>query len=194
MNDSLVSVLLLAVGASLGLVSSLYLNARQQRQVLTLKVLEQYFEVRKDVVTAVTPLANIGLTTSLSPDERKRYSNKVSNLFYTHYDFLPRSVLEALITLQACLDSPSGRLFAVRDNCIAPMNQQDVMSFVDSCAIFQNTSYVAPLALSSANPVVRANQALRLHARHVLQSLNRYASVEDLLRLPRGLSKGATSE
>jgi hypothetical protein len=45
------------------------------------------------------------------------------------------------------------------------------------------------VALKSGNPVVRHNHAVKLHARHVLFQMNRYASLNDLLQIERTMKK-----
>lgn len=191
MNDALLSVTLLGLGAILGLLSSLLISITQQRQSVTLKLLDQYLAVRKDVVDAVSDLTNLSIKNDFGSQQRAMYRDKVSKLFYMHYDFLPQAVLDSLILLYVCLDAPDRGLHTIKENTILPMDEQEVVPFIESCTLFANTALTAPMALKSRNPTIRANQVIRIHARHVLYTLNRFSSIDDLMRLAKNSKKVA---
>jgi len=71
------------------------------------------------------------------------------------------------------------------------MRDSEVVPFINEYSLFTNTKYLAPLALKSNNDKVRANQAIILHARQVLYTLNKFASIEDLLELTKKMKKAA---
>lgn len=177
------------IGALFGLFSTLWVSSRRQRQDITLKLLDQYFEIRKEIVNVVSELSNLRVRDELDPIDRVRYRDEVSKLFYKHYDFLPEPVLDSMTLLYVCLSEPAAGPYIIRDGAVVAMNDSDVMRFIDECSLFANTKYLAPLALKSSIPTIRANQAVILHARSVLYTLNKFASIEDLLEMTKRLKK-----
>lgn len=189
MNSYVLPLLSVAIGTLLGLFSTLLVSSRRQRQDITLRLLDQYFQVRKEIVDVVTDLANLGVRQSLEPERRLEYRDSVSKLFYKHYDFLPEAVLRSLTLLDVCLSSSQGKLYTFKGKAIVPMKNDEVIALIESCSLYDNTRYFAPLALSSSDPRIRSNQAIALHARNVLYTLNKFTSIEDLLALTKRLKK-----
>lgn len=190
MTDYILPLMSIAVGTLLGLVSTLMVSSLRQRQDITLRLLDQYFQVRKEIVEVVTDLANLGIRQSLDPARRAAYRDSVSKLFYKHYDFLPTAVLQSLTLLDVCLSGYEGKLYTLKDKAIVPMtDRNEIIALIDAISIYDNTRYFAHLALSSSDPKIRSNQAIALHARNVLYSLNRFTSIEDLLAHTKKLKK-----
>lgn len=185
----LIPLLTATVGALLGLLSTLWVSSRRQRQDITLKLLDQYFDVRKEIVNVISDLSNLRVRDELDSTYRAKYRDLISNLFYRHYDFLPKPVLDSMTLLYVCLSQPEGGPYIIRNGAVVAMNDSEVIRFIDDCSLFINTKYLAPLALKSSNATVRANQAIILHARQVLYTLNKFASIEDLLKMTRRLKK-----
>lgn len=189
MSNYLLPIMSVIIGALLGLLTSLLASSIRQRQDVTLRLLDEYFQVRKELVEAITDLANINIRDHLDSSRRAEYKYITSKLFYKHYDFLPKEVLEALTLLYVCLNQPNSGLYSFRGNAILPMDDVEVVKFIESCSLYDNTRYLAPLALKSGDPTIVGNQALILHARNVLYELNKYASIKDLLRMTKKLKK-----
>jgi hypothetical protein len=185
----LLPILTATIGALLGLLSALWLSSKRQRQDITLKLLDQYFEIRKEIVNVVSDLSNLKVRDDLDYVRRAEYRDLISKLFYKHYDFLPRPVLDSMTLLYVCLSEPEGGPYIVRDGVVVTMNDSEVIRFIDDCSLFVNTKYLAPLALRSTNLKIKANQVVILHARQVLYTLNKFASIEDLLEMTKRLKK-----
>ncbi|MGA8496162.1 MAG: hypothetical protein WB764_11820, partial [Xanthobacteraceae bacterium] len=96
MFSIILPIVTLIIGAILGLVAS-YVTHKQN---INLKLLEQYFEVRKLIAREIAPLTNIDLSKKWADGELQACKNKVSILYYEHYDLLPSKVLEALMLLE----------------------------------------------------------------------------------------------
>ncbi len=190
MNSYILPILSVAVGALLGLLSTILVSSIRQRQDVTLRLLDQYFQVRKEIVDVVTDLANLGIHQSLEPSRQAEYRNSISKLFYKHYDFLPKDVLQSLSLLDVCLSSSHGKLYTLKGKAIVPMKDRDeIIALIEKISFYDNTKYFAPLALSSSDAKIRTNQAIALHARNVLYSLNRFTSIKDLLSHIKRLKK-----
>jgi hypothetical protein len=189
MSAYLLPLLSLIVGALIGLFSTLLASSIRQRQDITLRLLDQYLLVRREVVDAVSELSNMSIRDQFDSDEWDKHQGAISKLFYKHYDFLPKAVLDSLTLLYVCLSKPNGTLFTFRNGAVVPMDERDMASFIEDCSIFSNTKYLSPLALKSSNPKIRTNQAIILHARYVLFTLNKFASIEDLLDMTKKLKK-----
>lgn len=151
--------------------------------------MDQYFEVRREIVTTVSELSDLNLRAPLDSQCRNDHVDAVSKLFYKHYDFLPKPVLESLVLLQICLARSDGHVYKFNDEAVMIMEDTDVVRFIESCALFKNSKYVAALALRSNDITIRANQATVLHARNVLYCLNEYVSVRELVKMIGQLKK-----
>lgn len=192
MTSSYLPVITLAAGALLGFLSTLAITSMRHRQEITLRLLDQFFDVRREVVEAVSDLTHLNTLQSIDEDALSGYKESTSKLFYKHYDFLPRAVLDALLLLHVSLFDLEGNLYTIRDESIEPMVASEVVDFIEACSLYRNAKLVSPLALRSKNPTVRFNQAIKLHARHVLYTLNKFTSIEDLLFMAKRLKKAAS--
>jgi hypothetical protein len=189
MSSYWLPLLSVSVGALLGLLSVLVASSMRHRQDITLKLLDQYFEVRKEVVNVVSDLSNLKIRDEFDSQRRAEYRDLISKLFFKHYDFLPKPVLDSMTLLYVCLSNPEGGLYCIKGDVILPMGEADAVSFIEGASYFVNSQLLAPLALKSNSPSIRSNQSIILHARNVLNALNKYASIEDLLKMTKGLKK-----
>lgn len=189
MSSYLVPLLSAAIGALIGVLSNFLTSSLRQKQDITLRLLDQYLEVRREIVNTISELSDRDLSASLDDNYRKEHRDAIARLFYKHYDFLPKPVLDALILLHVCVERSEGALYCLREGTVVAMEESEVIDFIESAAAFENSKYVAALALSSSNIRIRANQAVTLHARHVLQSLNKYISIRDLVEMTENLKK-----
>ena len=187
-GDNLVAPMLtLLIGALLGLASSWFVANMKQKQTISLRLLDQYFEVRKDIVDTLVGLSNLSIYTPLSAKQRDDYRKAISKMIFKHYDFLPREVVDSLHLLYATLSDRRGRLYTLRGNAILPMERDEGVTFARaSSSMYLNATILARAALDSSQPSIRCNQAVQLHARDVLQTLNEYASV-GVLPITKGL-------
>lgn len=192
MSAYLLPLLSLIVGALFGLLSTLLASSIRQRHDVTLRLLDQYLQVREELVDAVSDLSNLNIREHFDIERRMKYRDSISKLYYKHYDFLPEVVLESLILLNVCLSNPNNGLYTIHKKSVIHMKDDQVISFIESCGLLNNTRFLAPLALKSKDPIIRDNQAIILHARHVLYTLNRFASIEDLLAMTKKFKKAAS--
>jgi hypothetical protein len=140
-------------------------------------------------VQEISDLADLDLRDELAGERRSELAGIVSKLFYQHYDFLPEQVLQALVLLQVSLAKPKDAPYVLRGGGVLPMDEADIAPFVESCSMYANARFITALALRSRDPKIRQNAAIRLHARHVLYSLNKFASIKDMLALVKRLKK-----
>jgi len=178
--NEVIAVASLLAGAVMGLGSSLVISSIRQRQEISLRLLDQYLSVRNEVVDAVSDLTHLDNHEAFDTQARESHEEKIGKLFYKHYDFLPTQVLDALLLLHVALANSQGELFVLRDNAISELRQADIPAFINECCMYKNAAFVAALALKSKNPTVRCNQSIKLHARHVLYTLNRFASLDEI--------------
>ncbi len=187
--DVLVPVLSLVAGTALGLGSNIIVSFLKQRQTVLLRLLDQYLEVRKDVVETVSDLTHIPDKSDLTAEDRGNLRDRVAKLFYRHFDFLPAEVLDALLLLNVCLSDESGRLYKLENRAVLPLPNDEVPDFIRACSVYQNAELFAPIVLRSKNARARHNKAIQLHARHVLYTLNSFASLDAFMRLARRFPK-----
>lgn len=188
-ESSLTALLSIMLGAFFGVITSLLTSSLEKKNSVSLKFIETYLDVRRELVNTISPLTNIPLECEIDQSDLVKKRDEVVSLFYRHFDFLPRPVLDSMICLEGCLDRPQLGLFELKDGALLKMHQSQVPAFVDSCCLLLNAKLYVPIALNSENPVVRMNQAIRLHARAVLMELNAYASIDDVMRMTGELKK-----
>jgi hypothetical protein len=191
MVDYLLPLASVAVGALLGLTSTVIASSFRQRQDIRSRFLDHYFQIRKEIVDVVADLANLDhkLRESLEPDQVAAYRAAVSKLFYNNYDLLPEAVLHSLSLLDACLSTYNGRLYTLEGTKIVTMKSHEATALIRAISLYENTRKMAPTNLCHKNPVIRANQAVALQARNVLYTLNRFTTARDLLALTKVLKK-----
>lgn len=189
-ESSFTAIMSIMLGAVFGVMTSLLTSSLQKKNSVSLKFIDTYLDVRRELVDAISPLTNIPLDCEINASDLIKKRDEVVSLFYRHFDFLPGSVLDSMICLEACLDRPQLGLFELKDGALVKMHKSRVPAFVDSCSLLLNSKLYVPIALNSENHVVRMNQAIRLHARAVLMELNSYASIDDVMRMTEELKKG----
>src|SRR5689334_3187623 len=189
MTEITLPLLTLILGALVGLGSSVVASSLQHRRSIALRLLDQYLDVRKFVAEKIAPLTNIDLHSELRDDTRLQFRNTVSQLYYAHYDFLPKSVLDALILLDICLGNPDCGPYGVRDDKIVMLTDDEVVEFIQHTSLFRSTQLFFAMALKTTQVSVRRNQVIKLHARYVLHALNTYASISDLSSMVKVLKK-----
>lgn len=191
-NPLLISFISLGIGGLLGLASSLLISSVRQRQAITLRMLDKFFEMRKEAASLISQLTTLSLDKALSDQQRVRFRDRLSRLTYEHFDFLPRPVLESLLLLYVALGDKKGRIYRLEGGTVVPITtNKGIAEFVEKTSLFKNAKLIAPLALTSRNQTARCNQAISLHARNVLLTVNKYASTKHLLAMTKRLRKAA---
>jgi hypothetical protein len=183
MDNTVTAVALLITGGMLGYLSSLGVARTQHRQALTLRVADEYFAARRELVTLIGELADLKLLEAESRASWPHKADEVGSLFYQNFDLLPPAVLDRLILLHVALRNPSNGPYALVERTVIPMTPSEIAVFVRRCTIFENSMYIAPLALHSASTTIRANQVVKLHARDVLYALAECGAIEQLTKL-----------
>lgn len=193
MDQLLLPLLSLAVGATLGLGSSILVSSIKQRQTVTLRLIDQFFDVRKEIVDVLSKLSDLDINERFTDQQLKELQQGVSKLYYKHYDFLPSEVVESLLVLHACLKSRKGNLYQLKNRMVIPMSAKESQEFILQNYIFRNTLIFSTLAFKSSKTEVRQNQAFKLHAQFVLYNLNKYVTKEKLLEMTKILVKNGTT-
>lgn len=188
-KESLLPVLTLILGGVIGLVSSLVVSFMGHRRSIALRLLDQFLDVRKSVVDAVSDLTNVGTDEGMREEERKKHRKEISKLFYRHFDFLPKPVLDSLALLEVGLLRPEAGPYTITSDGVVSLSGKDLAMFVDDLAMFGNSKLYAALALASKDRNVREIEVIRLHARHVLHTLNQYFTIQELSKLLGKFSK-----
>lgn len=117
------------------------------RRTVELRLLDQFLEVRKQIVQAVSDLTDVDVRVSIPEERRSELARVMSKLFYQHYDFLPPQVLEAIMLLQVALTHPKRAPYAIKDGVIVPMTAGEISPFVESCSMYANARLFTPMAL-----------------------------------------------
>src|SRR5262245_55380683 len=138
MSNVTLPLLTLLIGAMLGVASSLLTLFVTHRRTIGLRLLDQFFEVRKELVEAVSPLSDLRSTEGLKEDCLIKHRRLIAKLYYEHFDFLPEPVADAVVLLHAALTNPDRGPYSLQQGGIVRMNHSDVVSFVERCSRFKN--------------------------------------------------------
>jgi hypothetical protein len=153
-------------------------------------VFEEMLRARNDVAATVCELANLPIRGKPDLAQLAKCRDAVATLYYKFFDFLPAPVLDSLILLEVCLEHPQGGPYCLTDRRVLPIQKCDLASFIDNCTSIENGKYSAAIILTSNNPDATKLEVIRLHARHVLFTLNRLASLQTYMTVVENLQKG----
>jgi hypothetical protein len=171
------------IGAALTLFSSWLISRIRQKDSIKNKMIDQFFEVRKEIVDVISSLANIKSNKNISDEDFENYSLSVSKLFFKNYDLLPSAVSQAMLTLHACIENGDGKYFKIQNSKVLPMTQVETKEFITNSPLIKNTKVFGLIALNSTDPNVRRNYAIKIHAQHVINQLYIHSSTEFFLNL-----------
>jgi hypothetical protein len=186
---SLLPIVTLLLGGMIGFLSSFLTTYLQQRNNVTAKIVEQYFKVREDICEKLSELANLGVDSNIDDTYILSIKSDMSKLYFKYYDFLPREVLIELNCLYACLSDSQNRLFKCKNNCLLPLEDSELETFIEQISLVENFRYYAMVPLKSSSDIVRKSASVNYQARSVLRALNKYFTIKDLMSWARHLPK-----
>jgi hypothetical protein len=141
------------------------------------------------VAELVCKLANLPTNEEFADEVRIAKRNEVVKIYYRKFDFLPKQVLDSLMLLEIALDNPDRGPYKLEGNCIIPLLKTEIVQFIEDCTIIENGKYSACIMLNSNNDNVVKNEVIRLHARKVLYTLNKFATIGRYMTLTQDLRK-----
>ena len=188
-NSALWPVILLFLGALLGIASSMFSARLQQRHQITKLLIERFFQVRDEISAIVSRYATLK-TDSQEPDSPGKLSMIAGNLsliYYRYYDFIPKEVLIELNCLFVCLKDKKHRLFIQEGNRIIPLpdEEQKLYDFIKRVSLVDNFTFFALQAIRSGEERLRHSVSINCQARAVLASINKYFSPDRLYSFAR---------
>jgi len=189
MISTYLPLITLIIGTFLGLFSTFIISSLKQRQDVTLRLLDQFFAVRQEVVDTISELTNLRNQDLTDAKKLLEYRNAVTKLFYKSYDFLPKTVLDGLILLEACLKYPKRGPYRLKNDVVIPMKKPEIVKFLSENTLIKNPIIFLPLVFQCGDSNSKAREAIKLHARYVLYCLNSFASTADLLLMTKKLKK-----
>lgn len=185
MTQISIPIFTLILGVFAGFVSSLFLANLRYRQQLLSKLIDRYIAARREVSDTLTPYTTIQRGKQWKESELSQARKEVANLFYTHYDVFPVEVLDSLVTLEACLHAPDTAPYVIKDKCLQKLPKSEISSFVAQTSLYENTRAFSELALASNDPQIRGNEAIKRHARHVVFCMNKYSTIQQVMKIPQ---------
>lgn len=186
---SLLPIITLLLGGIIGFLSSFLTTYLQQRNNVTAKIVEQYFKVREDICGKLSELANLGIDSNVDEAYLLSIKSDMSKLYFKYYDFLPREVLIEMNCLYACLSDSQNRLFRCKNNCLLPLEDSELETFIEQISLVENFRYYAMVPLKSSSDIVRKSASVNYQARSVLRALNKYFTIKDLMSWAMHLPK-----
>lgn len=182
---------ILIVGAFVGVLSSYFSTVVfNQRNTINQKLLEQYFLMREKIASIISVLTTLNPRDEVKDEDRKKIQEDLYKVTYENYDFLPKEVLDALITLYVCLERNRGELYIVNEKKITVIEDHNkIKEFIDEASFYDTGKISAIMALKSKNLNIRQSQAVSLHARYVFIKMNEYSSVDKLIEVSKKFRK-----
>lgn len=193
MSAVLISVGLLVLGTLVGFASSYSLERVRRREAILSKLFDHYIKVRGEVFEVVSKLAITDSSWETEEDSLKVESQKVSYLFYRHYDLLPQRALLELACLYSCLAGGGKRFYYVDSRRLRHLNPKDsaqALKIAGDLSLFTNVHHFAIMVLMSADSKRRRTAIVNYQARKVLRTLNEEFTLAKLFRLEKHLPKG----
>ena len=165
----------------MGFFSQLFFKSLEMKQDVSDKVLDQFFKARSELCAELSKLAILQELKELDPTLTATSRNKISELYFTYYDFLPKETLEQLNCLFACLSDRENRIFVCEKGKILPIQPSKLNAFIESISLIENFKYSAPIHLQSKNENTRRITSIKCQARSVLKNLNEYFTMQNLI-------------
>ena len=179
--DVIMPLITLIIGAILGFASTVYLKHSDAKQIVTEKILNQYFDVRNDLCTELSKLAILKESEKLDISLLSAARDKISALYFEHYDFLPKEVLDELNCLFVCLTNRKTSIFKYENSRIFPLPPSEIQAFIERITLVENFKYSALLCLRSKDDDIKRIVTVKCQARSVLVSLNKYFTMRHLM-------------
>lgn len=185
----------LILGWLLGLSSSMVLERIRHKNILQAKIFDQYLKVREEIVGAIS-----GLMSSLRESDDQidysiieEYTQKVTELYYRHYDFLPEDVLFEIICLYSCLAKKGKNIYRCdpRSRVVQlDLNNDAALSgFLEKLSLVKNLRYYYSQAIKSRNEIRRTKAIIQLQCFKVGAVLNSFFRVPELMSWGKYLRK-----
>ena len=185
----------LILGWLLGLSSSMVLERIRHKNVFQTKIFDQYLKVREEIVGAISGLMSLVRESEDHIDYSimKEYSEKVTELYYRHYDFLPEDVLFELICLYSCLAKKGRNLYRCdlkgRVASLDPNDAAALSEFLEKLSLVSNLRYYYPQAIKSRSEIRRTKAIIQLQCFKVGAVLNSFFRVSELMSWGKYLRK-----
>jgi hypothetical protein len=188
-------IVTLLIGLLFGLFSSLLLERMRRKQLFLSKIFDQYLKVREEITESLGNLHVLVTQIDKTPDYNilMEYRDKVSGLYFKHYDLLPGEVLMELICLYACITKQGKNIYRCDDKLrIVPMNinnKMELREFVEKISLVKNLKIYAPNVLNSSNKEIKASLIINMQAWSVAAALNKYFGLNEIMSWGKHLRK-----
>lgn len=98
-------IISIAFSSIIALGISMLIFKRKATSEYNYRLFNLYHEMCQDIVDTILPLTDISIRSSrsVSIDIEKQITNKLSDLFYKYYNYLPEGVLMSMMCLHTCL-------------------------------------------------------------------------------------------
>ncbi len=183
-------IVLIIIGVVLGFISSAILSRIQDKQIVSRKLIEQYFVFRVELVTLLSKLADPDYHEYPNAEMRRSYRKELAQITYKHYDYIPIEVLHSLILLHAALSGKRGHIYQMSNRTVKPIDIENIEQFVAQTSFTENARVYSLKALKSRNENVRNIEAIRIHARFALETLNENSRPKELMKITKQFRKG----
>jgi len=196
MTPVLISVGLLILGTLVGFASSYTLERMKRREAILSKLFDYYIKVREEVFDVVSKLAITASTQQTEEGSWALAGQKISYLFYRHYDLLPQRALLELACLHCCLTAGGKHFYYVDSDRLRRLKRDDsakAIQIAREVSLFTNVQHFSIQMLTSQDSEPRRKAIVSYQARKVLKTLNEEFTLTKLFRLEKHLPKESPS-
>lgn len=174
----LISVTLVAI---LGFVSNILIFRINQKQSISNKIIEQYFKIRDEITNKISDLATLKTIADVEIESIDMASADISKLYYKHYDFLPIEVLNDILCLHSTLINKDNKIYRIRDKSIYEIEENELEDYIQSTSDISDSKYYTYCMLKSKDIKVRRATCINLQARKVLNTMNKFFTLDKLI-------------
>lgn len=189
MNDNLsLTIFSVVLVALFGLISNILIIQINQKKDVNSKLIEQYLKIREDLCVILSDLINLK---DINNVDFNNLSRLVEKLFYKHYDFIPKEVLDELLCLQVILQSEYGHLFRIINKKLVIIDNDDseIKNYLEDISFVEAAKLFYYVQLKNADVESRKVLIINLQAKKVLYKMNDYFTLSNLLNWKRYLLK-----
>lgn len=169
----------LIIGAVLGFLSQVLITRLQARQKVSDKVLDHYLNIRRDICRELSKLLILDYK-EISQEFLKSSRDRLAEIYFENFDFLPREVLDELNCLIVCLADRRHRIYRIINGSILPLESSKLIPFIRSVSLVENNRVATLMYINHPNDIFKHVASIRCQVRCVLISINKYFRINYL--------------
>ncbi len=160
-----------------------------QRREISSKIIEQFFKAREEIVNEISLFASIKSISDINFEAIQKYSNALNNLYYKYYDFLPSPVKDSILCLRVTIIDKKNRLFKMENNILQVIKEEEIEKHIKNSFPIANSEFFTYGMIHTKEHNQRRIACINLQSKYVLNTMNKFFTMENLLKWIRNMEK-----